>query len=182
VEQIEILQYLLKKYARVSWERLLSGPGLAHIYSFLRDTGKAQETTEPHQRLQSGDPAKIITDEALHGGAKICQKTVEIFLELLAYESANLALKMMATGGLFIAGGIVPRLIPILDREHFQSVFIRQGRLSKVLETIPVRLVTNGNVGIIGAVRYALARQPDHAELPVGLAQENFHGDLASNS
>ncbi len=181
-DQIEILQYLLKKYARVSWERLLSGPGIVHIYSFLRDTGKEKEPDWLHEKLKLGEPAKAITETALADSTPICKRTVQIFLDLLAYESANLALKIMATGGVFIAGGIVPRLLPLLDRERFQQVFVKQGRLSKVLETIPVRLVMNGDVGIIGAAHYALTSRADHAELPVGLTQENFHGGLASNS
>lgn len=180
-DQIEILQYLLKKYARVSWERLLSGPGIVHIYSFLRDTGKEEEPSWLHEKLQKMDPAKVITDEALHGRAPICKRTVEIFFDLLACEAANLALKIMSTGGVYIAGGIVPRLIPLLDRQRFQENFIRQGRLSKVLETIPVRLVMNGDVGIIGAAHYALTSRADHAEPPVGLTQERYHDRFASN-
>jgi glucokinase len=186
-DQIEILQYLLKKYARVSWERLLSGPGIVHIYSFLRDTGKEEEPSWLHEKLQKMDPAKVITDEALYGklgndgNAPICKRTVEIFFDLLACEAANLALKIMSTGGVYIAGGIVPRLIPLLDRQRFQENFIRQGRLSKVLETIPVRLVMNGDVGIIGAAHYALTSRADHAEPPVGLTQERYHDRFASN-
>jgi glucokinase len=186
-DQIEILQYLLKKYARVSWERLLSGPGLVHIYSFLRDTGREQEPDWLHERLKVAEPAKVITDEAIHGKAEICKRTVQLFLDLLACEAANLALKLMSTGGVYIAGGIVPRLLPLLDRERFQQAFVRQGRLSKVLETVPVRLVMNGDVGIIGAAHYALTSQADHAELPVGLASESFprkiqNGGIASHS
>lgn len=178
-DQIEILQYLLKKYSRVSWERLLSGPGIVHIYSFLRDTGKEQEPASLHEKLKSGEPAKVITEEALQGGAPICRRTVEIFLDLVACEAANLALKIMATGGVFIAGGIVPRLLPLLDRDRFQEKFVKQGRLSKVLETIPVRLVMNGDVGIVGAAHYALAGRADHAELPVGLTHQPYSSGLA---
>lgn len=187
--QIELLQYLLKKYARVSWERLLSGPGLVHIYSFLRDTGKAEEPPWLHQKLQETEPQKTIVQEALKNTAPICRMTVDLFIELLAMEAAGLALKVMAVGGVYVAGGIVPNLLPLIDRAKFHNTFVQQGRLAKVLENVPLKLVMKDDVGIIGSARYALANNPDHAEIPVGLQtskdsrrKDKAHGRFASNS
>lgn len=167
--QIDLLQYLLRKYSRVSWERLLSGPGLVHLYSFLRDGKYAEEPDWLHEQFTKGNPAEIITRNALQGSSEICLKTVDLFIELLAAETANLALKFMSVGGIYVAGGIVPKILPRISSEHFQWVFSRQGRLSKVLETIPVRLVLNDDVGLIGSAWYALSNFSDHAETPMGM-------------
>ncbi len=152
--QIELLQFLFKEYGHVSWERVLSGPGIFNIYRFLRDEKKLS-----NPQAYSGPSASAeITDAALRGENEICLKTVELFFEILATEAANLALKCLPTAGLFIAGGITPKLVKLFDSKKFQKDFLHKGRMSPLLECIPVSLILNDEVGILGAAQF-LVRQ-----------------------
>jgi glucokinase len=154
-EQIELLQYLAAMFQNVSWERVLSGPGIVHIYSFLRDSGRGIEPDWLKARFESGDPAALIAEAALEGRSPLCERTLELFFDLLASEAANLCLKLMAVGGIYIAGGIVPKILPKLDRDRFMRSFLNKGRLAKVLETFPLHIVLNDEVGMRGAALFA---------------------------
>jgi glucokinase len=155
--EIHLLRYLLKKFGRVSYERVLSGPGFRNIYEFLRDTGTEEEPPWLQQELsQLADPVPAISHYGLQGKTEICRRTLEIFVSIYGAEAGNLALKMMATGGLFLSGGIAFKILPKLKGPAFLQAFVTKGRLQTVLETIPVRVVANDTVGLIGAARYAL--------------------------
>lgn len=156
--QVALLQYLLKRYAHVSWERVLSGPGLVNIYQFLRDTGAGEEPTWLRENLRSGDPSAVISRAALEGRSPLCARALDIFVALYGAEAGNLALKVMATGGVFLGGGIAPKILPKLQEPAFREAFVAKGRMRPLLEAIPVRVIVNDKTALIGAARYAALR------------------------
>ena len=153
--EIALLRYLLSKFARVSYERVLSGPGLHNIYQFLRDTGHADEAPELRRELEDVDPAPIITTHGLSGEHAICVQALDIFVDVFGAEAGNLALKLMATGGLYIGGGIAPKIISKLQEPAFMAAFTDKGRLSPVLVATPVRVIMNDRTALYGAARLA---------------------------
>jgi glucokinase len=154
-EQIELLRYLQKLYGHVSWERVCSGIGIPNIYYFLRDRKYAAEPDWLAEALvdKSVDPTPLILAAALQAspGDEICVKTLHMFVSILGAEAGNLALAVVATGGVYIAGGIPARVIPALEDPAFMHAFRKKGRLSDVLENIPVYVVTNRTVALLGA-------------------------------
>ena len=165
--EITLLQYLLKKFGRVSYERVLSGPGLLNIYEFLRDTRIEEEAAWLKDELaRSTDPAALISEYGLKSKTPICERVLDIFVSVYGAEAGNLALKIMATGGLFVSGGIAGKILPKMTNGTFLEVFISKGRLQPVMETIPVKIIVNERIGLIGAARYA-AMQQDAQTIPV---------------
>jgi glucokinase len=157
--EIALLRHLLAKFKRVSYERVLSGPGLVSIYEFLRDTGKEQEPEWLKEELQrSADAAVVISEQGLQAKAPICERVLDIFVSVYGAEAGNLALKLMAIGGVFVSGGIAAKILPKLRAPAFIQAFVDKGRMQSLLETIPVKVIVNDKVGLIGAARYA-ARQ-----------------------
>lgn len=155
--EIALLQYLLKKFGRVSYERILSGPGLKNIYEFLRDTGREQEPDWLKKELAaSSDPVVVISEQGLQAKCSICERVLEIFVSVYGAEAGNLALKLMASGGVFVSGGIAAKILPKLSGPAFIEAFVAKGRLQPLLETIPVKVIVNDRVGLIGAARYAV--------------------------
>lgn len=154
--EIALLQYLLKKFPRVSYERIISGPGLKNIYEFLRDSGKEQEPKWLKEELEAAaDPSVIISGYGLQAKAAICERALDIFVSVYGAEAGNLALKIMATGGVFISGGIAAKILPKLTGPAFIQAFVSKGRMQPLLEAIPVKVIVNDKVGLIGAARYA---------------------------
>ncbi|HEY6248426.1 MAG TPA: glucokinase [Candidatus Angelobacter sp.] len=154
--EIALLQYLLKKFGRVSYERVISGQGLQNVYDFLRDSGKAEEPAWLKHELESApDPIAVISQYGVQGKASICETALDIFVSVYGAEAGNLALKMMAVGGLFVSGGIAAKILPKLTDGAFLQAFVTKGRLQPVLEAIPVKVIVNDRVGLIGAARYA---------------------------
>ncbi len=154
--EMELLEYSLKRYRRVSYERLLSGPGLAHVYQFLKDTKKAEEPPWLAEKLrQGGDPAPIISQQALEGRTLICIQALEIFVSLYGAEAGNLALKLMATGGVYLGGGIAPKIISKLKEAEFINAFTAKGRMRPLLQDMPVRVIMNPKTALLGAARHA---------------------------
>ena len=156
--QVELLRYLRTRFGHVSYERILSGPGLVNVYEFLRDSGSEKESPEFRAMIRTGDPAAAISRTALAGGDRLAQKALEIWISVYGAEAANLALKVMATGGLFLAGGISPKVLPGLTGPLFMQAFLDKGRMRALLESIPVQVVTNEKAGLLGAARCAAAR------------------------
>ena len=109
--EMELLDYLMKRYRRVSYERLVSGPGLVNVYQFLRDTGKGEEPAWLAEQMRHGDPAPIISQHAMDGKSPLCLHALELFVSLYGAEAGNLALKIMATGGVYLGGGIAPKIV-----------------------------------------------------------------------
>jgi glucokinase len=151
----DLLRYLRKEFGRVSYERILSGPGLFNVYRFLRDTGWARESPEVAARMRAGDPGVVVSEEALAGGDPMCVKALEIFSAVYGAEAGNLALKAMAVGGVLIGGGIAPRILPRLTTGGFVAAFRDKGRLSTLMETIPIQVALNPRAPLLGAAQVA---------------------------
>ncbi|HEX3176978.1 MAG TPA: glucokinase [Methylomirabilota bacterium] len=155
--QEDLLRFLRKEFQRVSYERVLSGPGLHNVYRFLRDTGAAPESAAVADALSRLDPGAVITEHALGGTDALSERTVEMFAEVYGAEAGNLALKGLAVGGVVVAGGIAPRIAPLLARSGFVAHFRDKGRLSPLMESIPVRIALNVRAPVLGAARIARA-------------------------
>jgi glucokinase len=157
-QEIELLRYLKGRFGHVSYERILSGPGLVNVYDFLRDSGVAKESPEFAAAMGKGDAAATISRAALAGTDSLAQKALEIWLSVYGAEASNLALKIMATGGLFLTGGISPKVLAGLTGPLFMEAFLAKGRMRGLMEAIPVQVVTNEKAGLLGAARCAAVR------------------------
>jgi glucokinase len=156
--QIELLRFLQKRFGHVSYERVLSGPGLVNVYEFLRDSGFAKPSADLETTMLKSDPAAAISRAALDGSSPLAEKSLELWIAVFGAEASNLALKTMATGGLFLAGGISPKILPKLKEPLFMKTFLDKGRLRPLMEAVPVQVVTNDKAGLLGAARCAAAR------------------------
>ena len=156
--QIELLRFLQKRYGHVSYERIVSGPGLVNVYEFLRDGGYATGSPKVAAQLKSGDASAAISRAALDATCPLAEKALDLWISVYGAEAANLALKVMATGGLFLAGGISPKILARLKGPIFMETFLNKGRMRTLVESIPVQVVTNEKAGLLGAARCAAVR------------------------
>lgn len=155
--EIELLQYLTSELGgHVSWERVLSGPGLHHLYLFLRDTKRAAESPALAARLATGDPNVVIAELGLAGTDPLCAMAIDLFCSLYGAEAGNVALRSVAVGGVFVGGGIAPKLLPALTRGAFLKAFTAKGRFSEFLRGLTVEVVLNPRAPLLGAGYYAL--------------------------
>ncbi len=152
--EIELLRYLRTSYLHVSYERVLSGPGLYLIYQFLRDTQK-NEPTWFAEKLPTGDPASLIAEAGLDGKPDICKNALQLFVSIYGAEAGNLALKALALGGVYIGGGIAPKILSALQDGTFMKAFLAKGRYKRLLSKIPLRIVLNPHIAILGAASVA---------------------------
>jgi glucokinase len=150
--QIELTRYLLKTAGRTSWELVLSGHGLVRLYGFLKEHGAAPESATVSQAMQAGDPAAAITRAALEQNDALANQTLDLFVDIYGAQAGNLALTAGATGGVYIAGGIAPKIISRLNDGRFMRAFRNKGKMSPYVESIPVQVVTRPEVGLVGAV------------------------------
>ena len=149
----ELYEYLQSKFGHVSYERVISGPGIFNIYQFLKEEEKKlEEPAWVTDKIKKGDAAAEISQHTEQ--SPLCDKTMQLFIRFLAYESANLALKMKATGGLFIGGGIAPQLIPLFKKYSFEDCFMDSGRMSLLLEKVTVSILLNTKTAMLGAAYY----------------------------
>lgn len=157
--QCQLWSYLHKKFAgHVSWERVLSGPGQLNIYEFLRDTGKGTEEPWLRDEMLAGDASAVISQNGISGKSAICEQAVNVFVEIYGAAAGNLALKLLATGGIYLGGGIAPKIMPKLKELRFVRAFCDKGRLSPLLELIPVRVVLNEQTALLGAAHVAMLK------------------------
>jgi glucokinase len=156
--QIELLRFLKSRFGHVSYERILSGPGLVNVYEFLRDTGCGAESAGLAAAIQKGDPAAAISRAAMGGSDGLAEKALDLWISVYGAEASNLALKAMATGGLFLAGGISPKILAKLTGPLFMQAFVEKGRMRPLVESMPVSVVTNEKAGLLGAARCASVR------------------------
>jgi glucokinase len=157
-QEIELLKYLRSKFGdHVSYERILSGPGLHNIYKFLRDSDAYSEPAYLAERLKTEDPGTVITQLGLEGEEPIAVATLELFAALYGAEAGNLALKCVAVGGVFVGGGIAPKLLPALQTGAFMRAFTDKGRLAELMNRIQVSVALNPRAGLLGAAHYALS-------------------------
>lgn len=154
--ETEMLRYLLTRFTRVSYERVLSGPGLYNIYQFLRDTGRGEEPVWLTDELRQQDPAATVSQAALAGRSALCVQALDLFAAIYGAEAGNLALKVMATGGLYVGGGIAPKIMQKLRDSTFMQAFTAKGRMQPLLEAMPVRVILNDKTALLGAARCAL--------------------------
>lgn len=166
--EFALQQYLLEKnnIDRVSVERVVSGQGIVAIYQFLRDRDVSRESPELAEVFHTWkreigttpktvDPAAAISQAALEGQDYLCEQTLKLFLSAYGAEAGNLAIKLLPYGGLYVAGGIAAKMIPLMERGDFMQAFLQKGRVSPLLEKVPVSIVLNPQVGLIGAALYA---------------------------
>ena len=154
-QEIELLRFLKTKYQHVSWERVLAGPGLVHIHEFLSQYHKMATPDWLMEEMTLGDPAAAISRAAQEQTDKICEEALEMFVRLYGAEAGNLALKHMATGGLYIGGGIAPKILTWLRKGEFMHAFLDKGRMRPLLEKIPVRVILNDRTALYGPAIYA---------------------------
>jgi glucokinase len=156
-DEIGLLRYLRERYGRVSVERALSGPGLANIYTFLRDIRHAVESPEVRDALVRGDdPARVIGEHGL-GSDPLCAKALAMFAAVYGAVAGNVALTGTATNGVWLGGGIAPKILPRLTDGLFVQTFVAKGRFVPFLERIPVRVILNQRTAMLGAARRAVS-------------------------
>lgn len=157
--EMDLLRFLLARHDRVSVERVVSGAGLHAIYQFLVESGRADVSEDVAARLRDADdPAAVIGQAAVDGDDDTCRRSVEIFVSLYGAEAGNLALKVLPRGGLFVAGGIAPKLLPFVRRpDLFLESYLAKGRMRPLLERMRVSIITDTNVGLYGARNAAAA-------------------------
>jgi glucokinase len=153
----ELLQWLRAKYSHVSYERVLSGPGIADLYRFMTDLDRGQEPPEVAQRFAGApDPAVVVTETALDGSCERSRRVLETFTDIYGSEAGNLALKALAQGGVYVGGGIAPRILPFLRGGRFARGFQDKGRLTPVLEQIPLAVILDPRTSLWGAAAFAM--------------------------
>lgn len=152
--EIDLLRHLRSSYLHVSYERVLSGAGLHAIYEFLRDT-KRTEPTWLAERIKVGDAAAVVAEVGLAGQSELCQQALDLFASIYGAEAGNLALKALALNGLYVGGGIAPKLIPKLKDGTFMRAFVAKGRYKNLLNAIPVRVIMNPKTALLGAASVA---------------------------
>jgi len=157
-DDADLLRWLRARHDHVSWERLVSGPGLVALYEFLRDTGREREDPALAEAMRVDDPGAAITRAALVGGSALAEATLDWFVRLYGAEAGNLALKVMATGGVWLGGGIAPRIVPKLRDGAFMQAFLAKGRMQPLLAAMPVHVILNDRTALRGAARCALLR------------------------
>jgi glucokinase len=156
-QEIELLRYLHRKFqSHISYERVLSGPGQYNIYTFLRETGTEPEPAWLTEKLQNGDPPAVVTEAGLAGTDPVCVAALELFSTLYGAEAGNLALKCVAVGGVFVGGGIAPKMLPVLENGSFMRGFLDKGRFVDLMKSIPVCVARNLRAPLIGAAHFAL--------------------------
>ncbi len=154
-----LLSYLLQQYDHVSYERICSGLGLPNIYNYLKASGAAAESPWVAERLAAAhDPTPVISQAALDPAAPdaLSLATMRLFVSILGAEAGNLALKVLATGGVYVGGGIPPRILPLFDDGTFLRAFTNKGRFRDLLARMPVHVILYPEVGLLGAGTYAM--------------------------
>ncbi|MBW2641868.1 MAG: glucokinase [Deltaproteobacteria bacterium] len=149
--EIKLWRYLHQHYGHVSIERVVSGSGLVNIYNWLKDSGRLNEPDWLRQKLKEMDPAKTITEAALASKDPGCVEALNMFVSIFGNLAGNLALTGMATGGVYLGGGISPKILSKLKVDNFMEAFTNKGRFKGLLEKIPVKVILNDKAALIGA-------------------------------
>lgn len=153
--EVELFRYLKSKFGHVSYERLLCGPGLVNIYTFLKDTGVASEPSDLRKRLQDDDPAAVISTAGQTGEFEICVKALDIFASVLGAQAGNLVLTLMATGGVFLGGGIPPKILRKLTDGTVVAAYLNKGRLSGLVKNTSLYVILDDHAAVLGAAHLA---------------------------
>jgi glucokinase len=171
-DEIELLRFLKHKYnGRISFERVVSGMGMTNVYEFLREVKGVEEPAWLAERMALGpDPNAVITEMGLTAKSELCAKTLDMFVSAYGAESGNLALKVLSVGGLYVGGGIAPRILEKLKDGTFMKAFTDKGRLSHLLINTPVRIILESRAALMGAAAYAEARAAELSGVSVRAA------------
>lgn len=157
--EIEMLSYLGEKVGgRVSFERVVSGPGLTNIYKFLRDVKKMEEPSWLSERMKTEDPNAVIGEVGEQGKSELCAKALEMFVAAYGAEAGNMVLKVLAIGGMYLGGGIAPKILKTMRSGAFMQAFADKGRMSELLTHTPVHIILESRAALMGAAAYAEAR------------------------
>ena len=154
--EMELLQYLNEKFGRTSIERVLSGPGLNNIYQFLKQGPSFEEPPWLADEIEKGDPGVVITQNGLQRKSPICEKALEVLVSLYGAIAGNLALQLLTRGGLYIGGGIAPKILPLIKSGLFMESFSSKGRFKSLMREIPVKVILNDKASLYGVAHYAL--------------------------
>jgi glucokinase len=157
--ECQLHEYLRKQYQHVSWERVLSGPGLFNIYSFLKESGMGVELDTAREQMREHDPASVISEFALQRKCPLCSRALDLFVSLYGAESGNLALHALAFGGIYLGGGIAPKIADRLAEGGFMEAFLAKDRMASMLSSIPVYVILEERTALLGAARYAVSHQ-----------------------
>lgn len=150
-----LYRYLKKEFEHVSFERILSGSGLYRIYQFLIDSELEIEKEDVKKAFKESEPPRVITEMAMKGTDAACKRALQLFVSIYGSEAGNLALKMLAMGGIYIGGGIAPKILAELKEGQFMKRFVAKGRMHSFLSNIPIKVVLNENTALLGAANYA---------------------------
>jgi glucokinase len=174
-DEIDLLRFLRQKYnGRISYERVVSGQGLTNIYEFLREVRGLEEPAWLAQRMTEEDPNAVITESAMKAKSELCEKTLDLFVSAYGAEAGNLALKVLSVGGMYVGGGIAPRILEKLKDGTFVKAFTDKGRLSQLLVNMPVRVILESRTALIGAAAYAEARAAELSGISPRAASVKF--------
>jgi len=153
--EVELCRYVLGRFGFNDCELILSGPGLVHIVEFLRDTKRGELESWLEEEMTFDDPAACISHAGLQGTSQICVQALNMFVAIYGAETANLGFKVMATGGIFVGGGIAPKILSKLIDGPFLTAFLGKGPLRHVLENMPLKIILNEKTALLGAAYYA---------------------------
>ncbi len=153
--EFDLLRFLAADYGHVSWERVVSGPGLVNLYRFLRDTGRGTEIPTVADRMRREDPAAVISEAALSRQCRLCEDSLELFASLYGAEAGNLALKSLAVNGVYLGGGIAPQILPRLQSGGFAKAFRDKGRMGAILDQVPIHVIVRRDAALWGAAHAA---------------------------
>ena len=154
-EDISLWEYLRKKFGHVSPERIVSGPGLVNVYEWLKSTGRYGEPEWLQKEVEKGDPARIISETAIARKAPICEAALDRFMRVFGAVAGNLALIGMTRGGMYLGGGIPAKILPKFEEEIFMRSFTAKGRFEELMTRIPVYIILNHQIGLMGAAERA---------------------------
>ena len=152
--EINLLDQLITKYGRVSYERILCGPGLLNVYDFFTGYYNKETPKWLKERLQSEDPSAVISEIGMSKKDECCEKALDLFVSIYGAEAGNLALKSLATGGVYVGGGIAPKILNKIKEGAFIQSFTHKGRLSVMIAQMPVKVILNNNHPLLGCVNY----------------------------
>jgi glucokinase len=174
-DEIDLLRFLKQKYnGRISFERVVSGQGLTNCYEFLREVRGMEEPASLAARMTAEDPNAVITEMALAAKSEICEKAMDMFVSAYGAEAGNLALKVLSVGGLYVGGGIAPRILEKLKDGTFMKAFADKGRMSQLLVNMPVRVILESKTALMGAAAYAEARAAEMSGISPRAASVKF--------
>jgi glucokinase len=161
--EIALLQFLLKRHKRISYERIVAGPGFRNLYDFFRARSDSPEPEWLKAAMSSGDPSAVISRAGLERTDEVCVQALDRFVSLYGAETGNLALKVLSTGGVCVCGGIAPKIIDRIRNGAFMESFLNKGRYESLLRTMHVEVITNEKTALLGAAHFAVLMQEGSA-------------------